>query len=350
MSASDNCKDSASKSSDDGVCDVNGMLNNTSIGATADDGISICANCGKQGDNINNICNKCKQVKYCNATCKKVHKKKHKKDCEEHVRLATEKHNKELRIAADLHDIELFKQPPPSQYGDCPICFLRLPSLGSGSTYYSCCGKTVCCGCVHAPVYDDQGNVIVEKTCPFCRTPRPASEKEVIERTTKRAELDDPIAIYNLGCYHRDGRGGFPQDYNKAFELWQQAGELGHSEAYVCLGYAYDHGRGIEVDETKARYYYELGAMGGSAVARNNLGSMEGEAGNIERAIKHLIIAVRGGYNKSLEMIQKMYTNGHATKDDYTKALQLYQSYLLEIKSVHRDKAAAAREDTFRYY
>jgi len=65
---------------------------------------SVCANCGKEG--ANNIC-KCKMVKYCNAVCKKVHKKKHKKDCEEHIRLATEKHNEELRIAAELHDEQL---------------------------------------------------------------------------------------------------------------------------------------------------------------------------------------------------------------------------------------------------
>ena len=71
-----------------------------------------------------NTCNKCKQVRYCNAVCKKVHKKKHKKECEEHVRLAAQKHNEELRIAAELHDIELFKQPPPAE--DCPICFIRL--------------------------------------------------------------------------------------------------------------------------------------------------------------------------------------------------------------------------------
>ena len=73
MSTSDNCKDSASKSND-GVCEVNDMLHNIS---TADDkediiSISVCANCGKEGNDDNmNTCNKCKQVKYCNATCKK---------------------------------------------------------------------------------------------------------------------------------------------------------------------------------------------------------------------------------------------------------------------------------------
>jgi len=205
-------------------------------------------------------------------------------------------------------------------------------------------------GCIFAPRYDNQGNKVDNQKCPFCRTPAPTTVGECNERTMKRVEMNDPIAMCNLGCYHRDGRGGFPQDYNKAFELWQQAGELGHSEAFVCLGYAYDHGRGIEVDETKARYYYELAAMRGGCGGRCNLGVMEANGGNFDRAVKHCMIAVRGGYNKSLEMIQYMYSKGHATKDDYTKALQLYQSYLLEIKSDQRDKAAAAREDTFRYY
>jgi len=88
------------KSNDDGICEVSDMLNNMN---TAD--VSVCANCGKEG--ANNICNKCKQVKYCNAACKKKHRKKHKKQCERQV--------------AKLHDEELFKEPPPLE--DCPILF-----------------------------------------------------------------------------------------------------------------------------------------------------------------------------------------------------------------------------------
>ena len=44
-----------------------------------------CANCGKEGNSDMNICNKCKEVKYCNAACKKKHRKKHKKSCERRV-------------------------------------------------------------------------------------------------------------------------------------------------------------------------------------------------------------------------------------------------------------------------
>ena len=40
--------------------------------------VEVCANCGKEGSDLN-ICNKCKSIKYCNAACKKKHRSKHKK-------------------------------------------------------------------------------------------------------------------------------------------------------------------------------------------------------------------------------------------------------------------------------
>ena len=145
MSTSDSsCKDGASKSSSDDVCEMNDMLQQLST-ADNEDSISICANCGKEGSDVTNICNKCKLVKYCNAACKKKHRSKHKKQCERRV--------------AELRDIELFKEPP-SLFGDCPICFLRIPTLGTGRTFMTCCGKRICSGCVCAPVFDNQGNQV----------------------------------------------------------------------------------------------------------------------------------------------------------------------------------------------
>ena len=78
---------------------------------------------------------------------------------------------------------------------------------------------------------------------------------------------------------------------------------------------------------------------------RHNLGIDEAKAGNMDRAFKHYLIAVRGGVKESLDYIQDLYTDGHATKEDYTKALRAYQAYLNEIRSDQRDKAAAATED-----
>jgi len=202
MSTSDNSKDGSSKSNNDDVCGVNNNLHNMSLNNT-DVVVSICANCGKEG--ANNICNKCKQVKYCNAICKKVHKKKHKKDCEEYVRLAAER-------AADLHDEQLFKLPPPAE--DCPICFLLLPSLDpTGKKYMSCCGKVICSGCMHSPLYDDQGNEVDNKKCPFCRTPTPYTDEEMMERIKKRVDAGDPLAMLNQGIYYAEGLYGLPQDH-----------------------------------------------------------------------------------------------------------------------------------------
>ena len=183
--ADDSCKEDS-----DGLCDVNDMLQNMSMVDNEVNDTSVCANCGKE--DAKNICNKCKVTTYCNAVCKKVHKKKHKKECEEHIRLVAEH-------AAKLHDEKLFKQPPPKD--DCPICFLRLPSLNTASTYFACCGKLICCGCMYAPVYDSQGNKVAEKKCLFCRTPE-SSPKENIKRLEKRVEADDAEAIAKLGCFY----------------------------------------------------------------------------------------------------------------------------------------------------
>ena len=212
-----------------------------------------------------------------------------------------------------------------------------------------CCGKEICSGCHYAPVYDDQGNIVAKRKCPFCRVPTAKSNEEIIKRTMKRVEMNDPIAIFNLGVYYSDGEYGYPQDHIKALELWQKAAGLGNAEAYASIGYAYHHGDGVEVDNKKAKYYYELAAMKGDASARYNLGNAEKKAGNIDRAIKHYLIASRSGYSDSLKQIQRIYSNGQATKEDYTKALQLFQTYLAEIKSPQRDEAAAF-SDEYRYY
>ena len=240
----------------------------------------------------------------------------------------------------DISDDELFKQPPTK---DCPICLLCLPLVGPGSTYMACCGKIICSGCAYAPVYDNLGNEIIEEKCPFCRSPAPYSNEEYNRRLQKRVELDDADAIRNLGCNYREGRYGFPQDYDKAFELFVWAGELGCNKAFNNIGCAYSYGEGAEIDEKKAKYYYELAAIGGDVYARFNLGLGEENTGNMNRALKHYMIAAGGGYNDSLKQIQKLYTNGHATKDNYATSLRAYQAYLAEIKSTQRDAAAAAR-------
>ena len=331
------CKNDSTSSKSNNDNDVLGNMRFN--GNNVENDISnTCANCGKEGSDVTNTCNKCKSVMYCNASCKKKHRHKHKKQCEEHLRLAAER-------AAELHDEKLFK-PPPLE--DCPICFQQMPSLFSGSTYMSCCGKNICNGCVHAPVYDHQGNVIAEEKCPFCRTPIASSEDELLKQIQKRIQEGDGDAMNDMGGYYKNGMFGLPQDNDKAIELWHRAADLGHAGAYFNVGCSYDGGLGVKQDEKKARHYWELAAIGGDVYARHNLGVIEFE-GNKCKALKHYMIAVRGGAKNSLNNIKNMYLDGYAAKDDYAKALQAYQEYLDEIKSDQRDKAAAA-EGKYKYY
>ena len=178
--------------------------------------------------------------------------------------------------------------------------------------------------------------------CPFCRTPGVTSQGEHIERLKKRAKGDDANAINQLGCCYNEALRGFPQNYEKAMELWLRAGELGCATAYNYIAVAYHDGEGVERDMRKAKYYYELGAMGGDAAARHNLGTVEAHAGNMNRAVKHWTISASAGRDGSLKRIRECFMEGYATRDDFEKALRAHKRSKDEMKSEQRELAAAA--------
>ena len=143
------------------------------------------------------------------------------------------------------------------------------------------------------------------------------------------------ICIWNIWSY------GLPQDRAKASDLYLKAGELGCAAACFNLGHSYERGRGVEIDKKKAKHYYELAAMNGIVKARNNLGALEGETGNHQRAFKHFIIAASSGNKPSLDNVKEGYMHGLVTKEEYANTLREYQKSQDEMKSDARDKALA---------
>ena len=287
-----------------------------------------CANCGKGEEYIGDLkaCMACKMVKYCNRDCQIAHRPRHKRACK--------------KRASEIRDEKLFQESPPPE--DCPICFLPLSLDTRESTFKSCCGKLVCLGCVHAMI-EERGEEEESAYCPFCRTPQANSNEEEIERTEKLMENGNANAFYVLAGLYLEGTHGVVQDLAKACELYLKAGELGYANGYYCLGNAYREGRGVELDTKKARHYYELGAMKGCAIARNNLGSLEGISGNHRQAMKHCMISASAGFTQSLNVVKVGFKEGYVTKEEYESTLCAHNKWQDEIKSDMRDRALALR-------
>ena len=297
----------------------------------------VCANCGKEGSNLNTR-NRCNLVKYCNAACKKKHRSKHKKKCDRRV--------------AELRDKELFKEHPLNE--ECPICLIPMPNDESHQTYRACCGKTICNGCVHEMVKMDMLSIGVDELmqnykqnvekiqslCPFCRSPLPEVHEEYNKLLEKLAENGNAEACYNLGSAYSKGKGkGVAQDWVKANAWFLKGGELGCAIAYNNLGASYHQGLGVEKDEKKAKYYFELGALGGNLYARKNLACSELLKKNYHRAFKHFIIAAKAGDEQSLDNVKKGFQVKLVTKDEYANTLRAYQNRQDQMKSKERDEA-----------
>ena len=281
---------------------------------------TTCANCGKGEEESNNLksCAACKLVKYCNRECQIAHRPQHKRECK--------------KRAAELYDEKLFKEVEPDE---CPICLLPMPISSDDTTIESCCGKRICNGCVYAMNMSEGGADL----CAFCRTPTQSSDEEEIERTKNLMDKGNAEAFLLLAGYYAHGSRGLVQDWAKARELTQKAGELGCAGGYYNLASLYSNGTGIEVDKKKAKHYFELAAIGGDITARHSLGCEESLAGNEGRAFKHFTLAAKAGHEKALDVIKQLFTFGAVAKDDYESTLRAHQARQDEMKSDARDKA-----------
>ena len=236
-------------------------------------------------------------------------------------------------------DEQLYSQGLERPEGDsCPICTLLLPlPMGENSAFRACCMKRICHGC----------NLAAKKRgmfdCPFCRTPHPDNNADILASMRARVNKKDPDAITALGKEYCRGTLGLQRDMRRAAELWKEAAELGSIEAAYNLGVAYRRGDGVEKDKAKGAEYYKKAAMQGHVQSRFQLGYHEAERGNFDRAVRHLLISAKMGDNKSIATIKNAFTAGVATKEQYAQALRGYQDAVEEMKSHDRDEAKKRR-------
>jgi TPR repeat protein len=102
------------------------------------------------------------------------------------------------------------------------------------------------------------------------------------------ANNNDASVMVMLAKFYSQGMGGLQQDHRlrqRNYTLGQQS--LGPVRRTIYwLAFIVNGVIGM-----KTKLHLEAAARAGHEVARNNLGSMEGNSGNMERALKHLTIA-----------------------------------------------------------
>ncbi len=278
-----------------------------------------CANCGAaEVDDIKlEECNDCDLVKYCSDKCREDHREQHEEECK-------------IRKAL-LHDRKLFTQPDETHLGECPLCFLPLSLDKTKSVMRTCCSEVICIGCVYANMISNKHDEVKARRCPFCREPADNNENE--KRLMKRAKANDPVALRHLG-----GERYIEGDYDSAFEYCKKAADVGDLDVHYTLGNMYMNGVGVEEDEEKMVYHWEIAAIGGDPTARHFLAQIEEwDNGNMERAMTHYIIAAKLGYELSMKALWKHYSRGNITKEKLDATLRSHQALLSMQRKVHKE-------------
>ncbi len=140
----------------------------------------------------------------------------------------------------------------------------------------------------------------------------------------KEEEKEQADAIYKKAKKYQDD-----ELYDKAFELYQQAADMGSMEAVAGLGWCYYGGNGVEKDLEKALEYNSEAADAGVARAQNNLAWMyeygEGVKKNKVKAAELYRLASEQGYAYAQCNLGHMYEDGIGVPQDFTQAVEWYR-------------------------
>ena len=123
------------------------------------------------------------------------------------------------------------------------------------------------------------------------------------------AALGNPNALYNLGQLHRMGRG-VEIDNLKAKSYYLRAADKGHVGAQRNLGTLYYFGRIGDVDYTKAINWLTKAAINGDARSQLMVGTMyyngKGEKKNNIQAYAWIMLASKNGLKNATSTLSKL--------------------------------------------
>ena len=229
---------------------------------------------------------------------------------------------------------------------ECVLCYYPLPRNIEQSTYKSCCGSTICAGCINAqkrvrvigtnvklPIAGSKEEkrefikIICYSldVCPFCRASDAVSHEEHFERLVKHIDdRNDPSAIYCLASHYVKGTCGLSVNLEKARELYQRAYDLGDPDAAFDLFILHtEH----FTDQTLAMKYLEEGAKRGVEACMVELaGRLARFVGNLDEAKRLTVMAACSGDDDAMEHVKNASWGIQLTKDEFDTTVRAHRA------------------------
>jgi TPR repeat protein len=142
--------------------------------------------------------------------------------------------------------------------------------------------------------------------------------------TQKQAEQGESNAQYYLARMYDHGCG-VEKDESQAVSWYRKAADQGHAPAQTNLGLMYVYGCGVEEDESQAVSWYRKAADQGHAPAQNSLGSMYLHGCGVEKdesqAVSWYRKAADQGYAPAQTNLGSMYVHGCGIEKDESQAM-----------------------------
>lgn len=112
-------------------------------------------------------------------------------------------------------------------------------------------------------------------------------------------------------------------DFASAVVEWQGPAAAGDPDALFNLGQAYRLGRGVEIDNARARKLYEDAARRGHVKAADNLGLMLFQDGEQDKAMPLIRAAAERGEPRAQYVLGLAHFNAEYVQRDWTRAYAL---------------------------
>lgn len=213
--------------------------------------------------------------------------------------------------------------------------------------YFSCCGKTICCGCNHE---HQMKSPETRNSCAFCRTALPKNAEALLARLGKRIERNDSTALLNMSGHYGNVWHGLPVNEAKSIELLRKSVALGCPAAKYKLAHFHENGAmGLEQNKHEACKHYKEAAEEGIVYAWHSLGRIEEENGDRVAAMCHWRLSASWGHRRSTATLIEYFEYGLLHHGDLAETLQSAYRARAELKSDGRDQYIAHLKETGEY-